>query len=85
MFFGSGVMGPLRFSKFPLSDHGVHAKIVQTPPQIYTFLQNNFDMNQKQRFATKFCGKNLRSFESQFLRAIFLGNSLIVQSLSTPK
>ena len=43
MFFGGqtllvhdtkwkGVVGPLRVSKFPLSDHGVHAKIVQTPP-----------------------------------------------------
>ena len=42
MFFGGqshlvhdtkweGVVGPLRFSKFPLSDHGVHTKIVQTP------------------------------------------------------
>ena len=40
MFFGGqthlehdtkwkGVVGPLRFSKFPLSDHGIHAKIVQ--------------------------------------------------------
>ena len=28
---GKGVVGPLRFSKFPLCDHGVHAKIVQTP------------------------------------------------------
>ena len=28
---GRGVVGPLRFSKFPLSDHGVHAKIVQPP------------------------------------------------------
>ena len=28
---GKGVVGPLSFSKFPLSDHGVHTKIVQTP------------------------------------------------------
>ena len=28
-------MGPLRFSKFPLSDHGVLTKIVQTPPVLY--------------------------------------------------
>ena len=42
MFFGGhihlvhdtkweGVVGHLKFFKFPLSDHGVHAKIVQTP------------------------------------------------------
>ena len=45
MFFGGqshlvhdtkweGVVGPLRFSKFPLSDHGVHTKIAQTSPAI---------------------------------------------------
>ena len=43
MFFGGqshlvhdtkweGVVDPLRFFKFPLSDHGVNAKIIQTPP-----------------------------------------------------
>ena len=42
MFFGGqthlvhdtkweGVVGHLRFSKFPLSNHGAHTKIVQTP------------------------------------------------------
>ena len=30
---GKGVVGPLRFSKFPLSDHGVHLKVLQTPRQ----------------------------------------------------
>ena len=33
---GRGWVGPHRFSKFPLSDHGVLAKIVQTPPRSYT-------------------------------------------------
>ena len=35
-----GVVGPLRFSKIPLSDHGVHTKIVQTPPVYTVFMIN---------------------------------------------
>ena len=47
-------MGPLRFSKFPLSDHGVHTKIVQTsPPRFRLYLDlicskvyyNNFQIH----------------------------------------
>ena len=29
-----GVVSPLKFSKIPLSDHGVHLKGLQTPPDI---------------------------------------------------
>ena len=36
-----GVVGLLRFPKFPLSDHGVHANIVPTPPRELEFREPN--------------------------------------------
>ena len=53
---GWGVVGPLRFSKFPFSDHGVHTKIVQPPHRIMK--HKNINLTGKQQKWCKFLNSN---------------------------